>query len=62
MLDLGFGKLAFTSDGDGTKIRFIPSEELVEGIRGIENGKPPHLKKKLDKTLSKRLLDAVKDF
>ena len=62
IIDLEFAKIAFFNRDGQLKIKFIPSEHLLSNIKLIERGKEPRLKKRLEKTILKKIADLMKEF
>lgn len=61
-IDIGFGKLLMQVSDKGIRYKFIPSKTLEQGLQQVVERKEDPLQKKLEKSLSEKLLAAYKDF
>lgn len=61
-IDLGYGKLVIKSDLDEVKVKFIPSDELQADLKNINQGGEPTLKRKLERSISSKLMDMYKEI
>ena len=61
-VDIEFATLLISNDNGKSKIKIIPKDEFIEGLRKAELKKNTNLKKKLEKAITDSIVQTFKDI